>query len=273
MSYLVKRSKLPGSGVAVTLSCNLAPFSWDLLVNKEMLDVSTMQAIISLGAKISMRDVKSIISGIQEESIDILKFAIKSTPHISTADLDMLNREALKCKKFLFVYEILLLGTTMDPALIVKELTTTALNDESPIIELLKATPEGCVEIFQHAVKLSELKFAEALIKSSQIKEVIDINLILTSSIGGNTIRRSDCITFVKMILEHGVNPNGLQHENHSLDVVLKMSDDYCEEKKKILSMLIEHGADIRRCKYARGSQRTLLHIATEFALKSGTAN
>ncbi len=212
MSYLMKKSKLPGSGVAFTLSCDLAPFSWDLLVKKEMFDVDTMKVIISLGAKINMRDVKNIISDIKEQSIKILKFAT----------------------------------------------------------ELLQTTPKELLELFQHAVKFSKLKLAEALFKCLPIKEEIDMNLILSSSLRGNAEQRNDYIIFAKKIIELGVNPNGLQHESHSLDVILKMSDDYCKEKTKLLSMLIEHGADIRHCKYTREFQTTLLHIATEFALKSG---
>ena len=70
MSYLMNKSILPGSGVASALSCDLSRFSWDLLIKKELFDEDTMKAIISLGARITMRDVKNIISNTKEETIE-----------------------------------------------------------------------------------------------------------------------------------------------------------------------------------------------------------
>lgn len=220
----------------------------------------------------------------EEKRITVTKFILKRIHHLEE---DAVVFDDEKCATILkltnkfnidLLYKLISLSTSFvhgftssQKGQVYKDKSRCSL-----FIELLKATPKGCLELFQHAINLSEFKSAEDYLKyltMEVVKEEIDINSILPSSLRGNAEERNYFIIFVQKIIELGVNPNGLQQESHSLDVILKMPDDYRKEKMKLLSILIEHGADIRHCKYAENAQTTLLHIATELALKSGTTN
>lgn len=92
LSYLVKKSEIPGSGIATTLSCDLSTFSWKLLLRKQDLDHETVQAITSLGGKFAYEDIEQQVS---DRNIAVLQLAMEKPK-----DYVQLFLEAVEYSKF-----------------------------------------------------------------------------------------------------------------------------------------------------------------------------
>jgi histidinol phosphatase-like enzyme len=124
------------------------------------------------------------------------------------------------------------------------------------------------------AVSFSEIEMAEAMLK----KKSVDANKLCLSSIlkfqpRGSTDERKNFIRLIERLLQAGIDSNkkGGDKDMCPLDVVLELSKDYEEEKIELLTLLIEHHADIGRCTYQKKNQTTLLHIAAKWAIQSGS--
>ena len=102
ISYLImKNEEMPGSGVAVTLSCDLSGFSWKRLIEKNALDYDTMQIIISQGGSLSLQDVQGIIELSIHESAAVLLLALNSCmPKYN--EIITLFELALRFERFVF---------------------------------------------------------------------------------------------------------------------------------------------------------------------------
>ena len=83
LSYIVKKSDVPGSGVATTLSCDLSNFSWKFLLQKQDLDYETVKAICSLGGKFALEDIENITKNVSGRNISVLQLAmLKSKDYV-----------------------------------------------------------------------------------------------------------------------------------------------------------------------------------------------
>ena len=259
--------------IASKLSCDLSDFSWKLLLKKEDLDHETMQVIVSLGAVISIKVVKSIIKEVDAHKVSLLKLAIeKCSPALSAEDINSLGEEALRRNKIRFFMEFYSHGATADGALIVNKMTVHDLIDPE-ITSHLKSTSEGCVNLFNKAVEMGKLEVAEDFLRESKdTRSQINLCLILHSLIKRSKDERWKYISFIeKLLTEFQINPDSIDDAECPLDIVLKLSKDYWREKVQLLSLLINHGASIAHCTFPRQNQTTLLHIATNFAIESGT--
>ena len=85
-----------------------------------------------------------------------------------------------------------------------------------------------------------------------------------------NAGERQEYVAFVKMLVEYGIHPTGINQTLCPLDVVLDIHEDYPREKMQLLSFLLQQGLSITNCVYQKENQTTLLHIATKFATASG---
>ena len=340
ISYLImKNEEMPGSGVAVTLSCDLSGFSWKRLIEKNALERDTMQIIISQGGSLSLQDVRGIVNNASSENVGILLLALeKCTPTPSDKDMIALFEQALKLKKFAFAEQVaeyrpsvtsgdlikfiikflklkkfefvedimkyalplatgglsVFIGRVLrhkkfdllvdiitqgeelvSVAKITQELVKSDLsgNASMRIISHLQSTLEGRIALFDKAVGFSEYKLAEECLQLGTDKTITNkvcLSSVLRNQIGRNTGERKERLHFIKKLLEDKIDPNGQDEELNSLDAVLALPRDYQTEKIELLTLLLQHGAQIERCTYQRKEQTTLIHIATRFAIESG---
>ena len=75
LSFLIRKSNLPGSGLASTISCDLSSFSWKYLLMKEDLDSETVKAMVSLGANFDGEDFEKITQNISPRNLTVLQLA------------------------------------------------------------------------------------------------------------------------------------------------------------------------------------------------------
>ena len=339
ISYLImKNEEMPGSGVAVTLSCDLSGFSWKRLIEKNALEHDMMQIIISQGGSLSLQDVRGIVKNTSSENVGILLLALeKCTPAPSDKDMIGLFEQALKLKKFAFAEQVaehpsvasgdlitlimkflklknfefvedimkyalplatgglsVFIGRVLrhgnfdllvdiitqgeeqvSVAKITQELVKSDLsgNASMRIISHLQSTLEGRIALFYRAVGFSEYKLAEECLQLGTDKTITNkvcLSSVLRNQIGQNTGERKERLHFIKKLLEDKIDPNGQDEELNSLDAVLALPRDYQTEKIELLTLLLQHGAQIERCTYQRKEQTTLIHIATRFAIESG---
>ena len=300
VDFLVRKSELPGSGVAVTLSCDLSGFLWKHLLQKRDLNYATAQAIVSLQGKFSLKDVESILEKVIDANAPVLQLALKNcslpfnvnhlldqalkykkpkfvqelmkhSPSLVTEHSDTLIKQFLKLKNFDIIVEMIAEGVQIKPALIINEMSKSdIIATESKILSHLKSTLEGQVELFFKAVEYTEFKLAEECL-NAEVKEHISLSRILKLSVKGNEEERKQCISFIKGLLDDKISPN-MKSDNEMcpLDVVLEFTKPYQAEKIELLTLLIEHGAAIECCTYQKTNQTTLLHIATKFAIETG---
>lgn len=108
ISYLImKTEEMPGSGVAVTLSCDLSGFPWKRLIEKNALEHDTMQVIISQGGSLSLQDIREIVKNDSSENAAVILLALeKSIPTLSDKDMIALFEQALKLKRFVFAEQV-----------------------------------------------------------------------------------------------------------------------------------------------------------------------
>ena len=296
--FLVVKSIIPGSGVAVTLSCDLSGFPWKNLLQKHDLDLETVRAIVSLKGMITPRDV---VHYVKDDNFALLKISVdNSTPKLDDSGLIKLCEQAIKWKKFNFAKELmnysLSVGdssklielalklnsldfiekmvsqdTTFDPALIVSKMRKMDIQTRTNLNSYIMSTPEGCVQLLLKAVEYFEFKIAEKCLKAEgkALKNMIDLGSMLNSH-QGNSEERQQRIQFIEKLLKVGFDPNGHEGKPCPLDVVLELSKDYQYEKEMLLMLLLQHGATIERCTYQRGKGTTLIHEATKFAIDSG---
>ena len=406
---IVKNEEMPGSGVAVTLSCDLSNFQWKSLIMKNP-ECDIMQMIVSLGGSLSRSDIENIV--IYSTHENVLQFALEECKLklIATYYPVVLLKVAISYRKFIFfpnlvplvanedlkdiVIELLrfehygavaeILASSSSPQLVIEELNefiqqyfkaqkfdtifkmiSDGLGGEIfqqlSVLELMpcdmqmlfeKALKCGCytfaenlleyyspeedfypliikflklksyiiveellnffqsmdthgidktikqalkckkfdiisevisygdyvnvekrTALFNKALWFSEYKLAEACLKLDTDETIIDrvcLGPLLNSLIGQAIEERKEKIAFIKKLLDKKINPNGQEDELNSLDAVLALPRDCQTEKIELLTLLLQHGAQIERCTYQKKKQTTLIHIATRFAIESG---
>ena len=300
IDFLVRKSELPGSGVAVTVSCDLSGFLWKHLLQKRDLNYSTVQAIVSLQGKFALKDIENILERVNDANAPVLQLALKNcsllcnvnhllnqalkykkpkfveelmkhSPSLVTEHSDTLIKQCLKLKNFDIIVEMIAKGVQIEPALIISEMSKSDITStESKILLHLKSTLKGQVQLFFKAVEYAEFKLAEECF-NEEVKEHISISTVLKLSVKGNEKERKQCISFIKGLLDSKINLNKKSDDEMCpLDVVLEFSKPYQAEKIELLTLLIEHGAAIECCTYQKTNQTTLLHIATRFAMETG---
>ena len=338
ISYLLmKTEEMPGSGVAVTLSCDLSGFPWRHLIG--VLKCDAIQIIISHGGSLSLQDIREITKKGSSENAAVLLLALeKCTPSPSDKDMTALFELALKFKKFVFaeqvaeyypslatgdlikliikflklkkfgfvedimrhslplvsgglsvlikrllkhkkfdfIVDIILQGEEINVSQITQELAKSDISGSKSnmrIISHLQSSFEGRIALFYKAVEFSEYKLAEDCLQlgtNETITNKICLSSVLKIQIGQNIEERKERLHFIKKLLEDKIDPNGQDKELNSLDAVLALPRDYQTEKIELLTLLLQHGAQIEHCTYQRKEQTTLIHIATRFAIDSG---
>lgn len=272
VNYLLLKNELPGSGVVQTLSCDLSDFSWKKIIKQNILEYTAVKVILSQGVAISVSDIDFILIECKE-NVQLLELIVmKCTPKPSQDDLLRWSEHALKHKKFNIVLVLLSHGANIDVARIAEEMTKSDVLSNKKIISHLKSTVEGRIALFFRAVKYSEYALVESLLSDGENKSVvsrISISSVLGFPLQGNSVARQGYITFVKSLLERGVNPNR-EGESSPLDIVLKLPNEYQAEKVELLTLLLQHGAAIE---HQRENETTILHIATKFVIDSGRSS
>ncbi len=97
----IKRNEKRGSGVVQTLLCDLSGISWKKLIKRDVLELDTVQIIVSQGGLLEQRDLKCI------DKVSLLHFAMDNcTPRLSEHDVLIMFETSLKCNKFIFAESI-----------------------------------------------------------------------------------------------------------------------------------------------------------------------
>ncbi len=292
-----------GSGLAVTLSCDLYGFPWNNLLQTRGLNVEIVQAIVALKGTITHSDIYTVIRCVDDEDSTILQFTIDHcTPKfndfdliklygfakqlkkskfaeevmsysLSTRDPNKLIQEAMSLKSLDFAEKILVSqGTNINPALVVNKMHWNDVDIKSNLVSCIKSTPQGLLQLFLKAVEYHHFKLAEDyfLTMDAATKSTIDLSCILKFPMRQVTrYWRQQFVSFIGKLLELGMDSNG-QGDICPLDVVLKLSNDYSNEKIELILLLLQHGVAIGNCIYEEINGTTLIHTATEFAINSG---
>ena len=193
------------------------------------------------------------------------------TPKPTNRDMCEFSEQALKCKKFGFFKVLISCGAKLNVASMVKELSKSDIFPETEFVSYVKLTVEGRVGLFLTALKYSEYEFAESFVSDTESESVasqISLSSVLECPIQGNLEARKRFISFVKRLLENGIDPNGNEEAN-SLNLVLNLPKANQTEKIELLTLLLQQGAMIERCTYQR-KKTTLPHIATKLAIEAG---
>ena len=302
--YLVVKSDLPGSGVAATLSCDLSGFPWKYLLQKQGVNVEVVQAIAALKGIITPQDISNIIRHVNGKDCAILHFSISHcTPKLdnfgliklyevamrggkskfadevlsyltSMGDPGQLIKQAMSLKSYSFVEKLISQGEKFDPTLVVSKLQWSDMQTKTSLISCIMSTPQGRLQLFLKAVGFHEFGLAEDCLvepMDAAMKSRINLSSILKFPMNEVTrYRRQQFVSFVKKLLDLGINSNGESSATHPLDIVLNLSNDFHSEKVDLLVLLLEYGAAIDQCLYEKAKGTTLIHVATKFAIDSG---
>lgn len=187
-------------------------------------------------------------------------------------DINHLIDYSLKHQKFSLILHLISHGVEISVARIVKEMQWAHIPSNNEIVSYLKSTTEGHTELFVKAVKCSQYTFAESLLvgNRSAIPKISLSSVLNKCPIPRCHVAKERHISFIKKLLDIGMDPNGVEGEKCPLDIILDLSKDHQMEQIQLLIVLLQCGAAIERCTYQRKNQTTLLHIATKLAVDSG---
>ena len=266
INYLIVKNEMPGSGIVQTLSCDLSGISWSALIERNLLDYNAMKVIVAQGGLFKSYDIQIMIPVCED---NMLEFTMDHcTPKPTNRDMCEFSEKALKYKKFGFIKVLISRGAKLNVASMVKELSKSDIFPETEFVSYIKLTVEGRVGLFLTALKYSEYEFAESFVNDTESESVasqISLSSVLECPIQGNLEARKRYVSFVKRLLENGIDPNGNEEAN-SLNLILNLPKANQTEKIELLTLLLQQGAMIERCTY----QTTLPHIATKLAIEAG---
>ena len=298
INYLVAKSKLLGSGIASTLSCNLSEIPWKSLLQKDDVNLETIQVIIPLNGQITPQDVVFHV----KDDVSMLQLAIESCDkNLDDDTLIQLCEQAIKSKKFNFsknlinclkptgnsdkLVELALKSNSLDmieilasqnlkidPALIVSKMKKSDINTREILNFYIMSTPKSCAHLLHKSIEYQESEVAERCLStedSEGLKKEIDLSSILCYRQGSKDERQKR-LEFIEKLLAFGCDPNGLPEKPCPLDVVMELTKEYQQEKESLLMLLLKHGVAIQRCTYQRQKGTTLIHEAIRFAIDSG---
>ena len=102
MEYLLVKSEKPGSGVAITLSCNFVSFNWKGISAKPDFNIKIMKVLLSQGAILSLESVEDIVFLVADDNIELLEFMLNELEPLPTDNVNALFSLALKVRKINF---------------------------------------------------------------------------------------------------------------------------------------------------------------------------
>ena len=208
---------------------------------------------------------KIIVKALAQGKLKFINEVLKSLFY-SKFNLNALISGILTNQKFNLILELISFGVEVRANDIVKALRKGDIQSEREIISYLKSTSEGCSQLFFKALNYSEFDFAASLLNGDDNTLSISLSAVLKFS----THEAKKCyVTFIKTLLDRGMDPNG-GDESNTLDIVLDFSRDRKNEQIQLLTLLLQYNAAIEQCTYQRKHQTTLLHIATQFATDLG---
>lgn len=136
------------------------------------------------------------------------------------------------------------------------------------MIEYLMTMPDGCTFVIKKAVEnpdIISMYFNGDF--GSPDPQLIDLGELLTAS---NWHTHPELI---QKLVQNGVNPDGT-NDKHPLDIVLALNHQtdpqLCKLKMEIISILAKNGADLKRSTYSAKEGTTVVHDATDLAIKTG---
>ena len=266
LQFVIMKTGKHGSGIALELKCNLSELKISELFKKGDIDVPTLQALIKLGAAVKSKNVEKVVKHISDDKLPVLEFALSvSDPKVESEALTSLCMQTLADKKPILSHFLISEGARPDSESIIKAIDIK--NPHEDLVSYLLSTPDGCVCLLMHAIHKSALTLAEKCLSGSTMifSEVINLGDFLSSS------RNLLCNEpdFLEKLLKIGVNPDGLCDSNRPIDAVLALPKDF-QLKPRLMSILIEHGADLTKATYPRTQRTTIFHIATEMAIDRG---
>ena len=302
INFLVAKSKLPGSGIASILSCNLSTFPWYNLLQKEDLNLETVEAIVSLNGSISHYALHKCFMKYVYEDTAVLLFAIKNTtPNLSDYDIIMLHEKAVNWNNLKFAEQLLLAsnfdtlihqaleldsleivenlvskGAYVDPTVLIKKMGKADLYSRKYLVTYVLSSSDACAvnELILKAIEYSDFQLAECLLeKRGEVIQSINFCSLLELFKKQDTIeRKMKFVTITENVLKSGVDPNRRDGSKVPLDIILEISQD-CHAKICLLMLLLQHGANIENSKYAKEKGTTIIHIATKLAINSGKSS
>ena len=154
-------------------------------------------------------------------------------------------------------------GAKPDIESMIKAVNTKRPNET--LISSLISTPDGCVCLLMHAMNESALPLAQRCLQGCTLifKEVINLCDFLKSS-KDLLCQNPD---FLEELLEVGVMADGIFVDSTPIDSVLALPKDF-RHRVTLISILIEHGANLAKATYPRSHGTTIFHIATEMAIE-----
>ena len=295
IKFLVVASGTPGSGLANTLSCDLSDFLWYNLLQKKDLDVETVQAIVSLGGIITYNDIFCVMKHVQDPAV--ISFTVENTaPGLSDREVIRLYRQSKSLNNFAFAEELLLSrdhnalmkramkanwldiiemlilkGTEVDLNALLIKMFKKGWSDRPDLISFIKSKPEGCIQLFYKAVEHLQLNLANECLLHNEGENIrnVDLSMVINLLTKQINLRKRDLISFIEELLRNKVIPN----QNGSevpLSTVLKLSDEFHNEKVELLKLLLQYHADVKNCINVEVVGKTPIHFATKLAIDSG---
>lgn len=269
LQFLVVKGRKQGSGIAQELGCNLSKLDASKLFENIAIDLQTLQAVIRLGATISLSNVEKAIEHMNDDKVLVLESAVKvCDPKPEGEILTALCKQTLSLKKPTLAAFLISQGAHPDNESVIKAVDTK--NPNEGLVAFLLSTPGGCTCLFKHSLSKSSLSLAQKCLNlhdgsSSTFSQEIDLGHFLKSS------KDLLCQTpdLLDRLLKIGVNPDGLTDSNRPIDAVLALPKDFAQ-KARLICTLIESGADLKKATYPRSQGTTIFHIATEMAIEKG---
>ena len=264
LQYVLMKTDLAGSGIAIDLKCDLSKLKTSKLLEKKGIELSTIEAAIKLGATIKPKGVEKVVKHITNDQIPILEFALTACdPKLDGEALTSLCNQALSLNKPTLSAFLLSKGAKPDNEGVIKSINTQEPHES--LVSYISSTPDGCVCLLMHAINNSALDLAKRCLDGSTsiFSHVIDLSNFLKSS-KGLLCQNPD---FFEELLKSGANPDGLCDSNRPIDALLALPSDF-EHKSRLICTLAECGADLTKATYPRTQATSIFHIGTEMAIQ-----
>lgn len=266
IQFVVTKTDATGSGIALRLNCDLSELKASKIFKKSDVGKATLEALVKLGTKIKPACLEKAVKYISDDKLPVLEYAVATCdPKLDDESLTSLCEQSLSLRKAELSVYLIEQGAHPDNESMIKAVNTKSPNEK--LVASLTSTPDGCVCLLMHALNESALALAERCLEGNTLifSQVLNLSDFITSS--------KDLLcqhpTFLEELLKVGVEADGL-HENNSgprpIDMALALPKDF-QNRVKLISILIDHGADLTKASFPRSKGTTIFHIATEIAI------
>ena len=256
-----------GSGVAEELGCNLSKLDTSKLFEKPDINLQTLQAVIKLGAAITLNDIEKAVKHITDDKVLVLESAvIACDPKLEGEALTSLCKQALTLNKPMLSAFLISQGANPDNESIIKAID--AKNPNESLVACMLSTSDGCAWLLKHSLSKSSLTLAQKCLddgSSPTISLEIDLGHFLKSP-KDLLCQNPDLLD---RLLKIGVNPDGLTDNSRPIDAILALPKDF-PQKIRLICTLVESGADLSKATHPRAQGTTIFHIAAELAIEKG---